>query len=64
MLLLTCKLVVEANELTVMNLLEQILKLLSLLTSLNLVNGSNVVIHVSSVLCDAHILQRLELVLL
>ena len=58
---LTCELVVKTNELTIVNLLQQVLKLLGLLTSLVLVNGSDVVVDVAGVVHDSHLLQSLEL---
>ena len=44
-----------------MNLLEQVLELLSSSTALNLVNRTNIVVNIACILCHTHIRQLLQL---
>ena len=61
---LTCKLVIEANELAIVDLLEQVLQFLCLSSALNFVQRPNVVVDVLCVFLDAHIVQCLQTLLL
>ena len=53
------KLVIKVNQLAIVYLLEQILKLLCLRSTLAFVDRSDVVIDVFGVFCDAHFLKCL-----
>ncbi len=62
--LLTRKLVVKADELAVVNLLEEVLQFLRFLATLDLVERSNVIVNVLCVLLYAHVVQGLQAFLL
>ena len=55
------ELVIKVDKLTVMNLFEQVLKLLCVRTTFDLVDGSDTIINVSRVLGHTHLLQSLQL---
>ena len=55
------ELVIKVDKLTVMNLFEQVLKLLCVWTTFDLVDGSDTIINVSRVLGHTHLLQSLQL---
>ena len=61
---LTCKLVVEIDQLAVIHLFEQVLKFLGALATLDFVDCLDIVVYVTCILGYPDLLQRLQLLIL